>query len=183
MTAQAKSKGKVNVKDMVFTALCIAMCVVLPMAFHMVPNGGSVFCPMHIPVLFCGLVCGWQYGLLCGVVGPLLSSLLTGMPPAAILPSMMIELAVYGLVASLMMRFVRTKNLYADIYISLVTAMLIGRAASIFVKALFFAKGTPMSALLTASFVTCLPGIAVHLVVIPLILIALEKAKVIDKRY
>lgn len=55
------------VKKAILTAACIALCVVLPMAFHSIPNAGSVFLPMHIPVLLCGLICGWPFGLLCGL--------------------------------------------------------------------------------------------------------------------
>ena len=80
------------VKKIVLTALFTALCVVLPMAFHSIPNAGSIFLPMHIPVLLCGLVCGWAYGGLCGLVGPLLSSVMTSMPPAAVLPGMMVEI-------------------------------------------------------------------------------------------
>ncbi len=54
------------VKKSIITAVCIALCVVLPQAFHAIPNAGSIYCPMHIPVLLCGIVCGWQYGLFCG---------------------------------------------------------------------------------------------------------------------
>ncbi len=75
-----------TVKKAIITAICIALCVVLPQAFHAIPNAGSIYLPMHIPVLLCGLVCGWPYGLLCGLAGPLLSSLFTGMPAAAYLP-------------------------------------------------------------------------------------------------
>ena len=88
---------KNHVKNLVTAAMCVALGIILPMAFHTIQNAGSIFLPMHIPVLICGLACGWQYGLLCGVLTPLLSSLLTGMPPAAILPAMLCELAVYGL--------------------------------------------------------------------------------------
>ena len=59
-----------NIKRLTVTALSVALCVVLPMAFHIIPNAGSVMLPMHIPVLLCGLICGWQYGLLCGILGP-----------------------------------------------------------------------------------------------------------------
>ena len=52
------------IKCLTLTALSVALCVVLPIAFHAIPNAGSVMLPMHIPVLLCGLVCGWQYGLL-----------------------------------------------------------------------------------------------------------------------
>ena len=93
-----------TVKKSILTAVCIALCVVLPQAFHAIPNAGAVYLPMHIPVLLCGLICGWQYGLLCGLAGPLLSSLLTQMPPMAILPAMMLEVAIYGAVCGIMMR-------------------------------------------------------------------------------
>lgn len=59
-----------HIKKEVITAVCIALCVVLPMTFHTIPNAGKIFCPMHIPVLLCGLICGWPYGLLCGIAGP-----------------------------------------------------------------------------------------------------------------
>ena len=79
-------------KKLVFCAICVALCVVLPMAFHAL-GSGTVFLPVHVPVLLCGLVCTWPYGVVCGLLGPLLSSVLTGMPAAAVLPSMMAELA------------------------------------------------------------------------------------------
>ena len=92
-----------TVKKSIITAVCIALCYVLPLLFHGIQGAGQIFCPMHIPVFLCGLVCGWQFGLLCGLAGPALSSALCGMPPVSILPSMMIELAVYGLIAGSMM--------------------------------------------------------------------------------
>ena len=173
-----------SLKKMVIGAVCIALCVVLPMAFHMIPNAGSVMLPMHIPVLLCGLICGWPFGLVCGLAGPLLSSLLTSMPLAAILPSMMVECAVYGLVSGLMLLFVRTKNVYADLYISMVVAMLVGRIVGGAAKALLFAPGSmSMTVWATGYFVTGLPGIAVQLAIIPSIVFALMKAKIIPNRY
>ena len=173
-----------NVKSMVMTAMCIALGVVLPVMFHGVENAGSIFCPMHIPVLICGLICGWQYGLVCGLVTPIVSSLLTGMPPMAILPAMMIELAVYGLITSVMMRFVKTKNQYADLYVSLIVAMLVGRVINGVVKAIMLAGGDYSIAVwATASFVTCLPAIAIQLVLIPNLIHILTKAKILPPRY
>lgn len=172
------------VKKSIITAVCIALCVVLPQAFHAIPNAGSVYCPMHIPVLLCGIACGWQYGLICGIAGPLLSSLFTGMPPAAVLPPMMIECAVYGIVTGLMLKLVHTKKTYADLYISLITAMLAGRVAAGIAKALIFARGEiTIAAWATTYFVTALPGIAIHLVLIPAIAFALMKARLLPERY
>ena len=107
------------VKRSIITAVCIGLCVVLPMAFHAIPNGGTLFSPMHIPVLLAGLICGWPFGLLCGLAGPVLSTLLTGDAAPGYLPPMMIELAAYGLFCGLLFDLVRTENLYADLYISL----------------------------------------------------------------
>jgi len=171
------------VKKLVFTAVCAALCLVLPMAFHSIPNAGSIFLPMHIPVLLCGLICGWPFGAVCGLLGPFLSSIVTGMPPAAMLPSMMIECCAYGLVTGLMMKFVRTKFATADLYISMVTAMVLGRVIAGLAKAWILAPGTPAFAWVTTSLVTGIPGIAIQLVVMPILIFALTKARLIPARY
>lgn len=171
------------VKSIVFTAVCAALCIVVPMAFHTIPNAGVVFLPMHIPVLLCGLACGWPYGLICGLIGPLLSSVITGMPPAAMLPSMMVECATYGLVTGLMMRFVRTRSAVADLYISLITAMVLGRVVAGFAKSLIFSPGTAPFAWVTTSLVAGIPGIIIQLVLMPTIVFALTQAKLLPQRY
>ena len=171
-----------TVKRLVTTAICSAMCVVLPIAFHSIPNAGTVMLPMHIPVLLCGLVCGWPYGLVCGLLGPFLSSF-TGMPPMAVLPGMMVECGTYGLVTGLMMKYVRTGKAPVDLYISMLTAMVLGRVVSGFAKALIFAPGTPAFAWVTTSLVMGIPGIILQLVLMPLLLTALQRAKLLPRRY
>ena len=173
-----------EIKKTILTALCVTISIVLPMAFHSIPNAGAVFLPMHIPVLLCGLVCGPAYGLICGASGPLLSGLFTGMPPAPLLPGMVVELAVYGLATGFLMRTVRTKKLYADLYISLIPSMLTGRVISGMAKAWLFAPGAySMAAWATASFVTALPGLVIQLLLLPGIVKVLESAGLIPKRY
>ena len=173
-----------NVKKSIFTAVCIAFCYVIPLMFHGIQNAGSIFCPMHIPVFICGLICGWQYGLLCGIAGPALSSALSGMPPVAVLPSMMVELAAYGTAAGLMMKIVRTKSTYADLYISLIVAIVCGRVLAGLAKALIFARGSySMSAWIAGSVVTSWPGTVIQLVFIPTIVFALMKSHLIPERY
>ncbi|MEG2286998.1 MAG: ECF transporter S component, partial [Ruthenibacterium sp.] len=155
-------------KKLVLAALCVALGMILPMAFHAVPNAGGIFLPMHIPVLLCGLVCGWQYGLACGVLAPLLSSLITGMPPAAFLPGMLCELAVYGLVSGLLLYYVHTGHTTADLYLALIGAMLAGRFTyGVLNAAIFRAGAYSMQLWLTAAFVTGLPGILVQLLFLP----------------
>ena len=165
-------KKTFSAKNLAFCALCIALCVVLPMAFHAIANAGPIFLPMHIPVLLCGLL------------GPVLSGVLTGMPSPAVLPGMMVECGVYGLVSGLMMQAVHTKKLYADLYISQITAMLLGRILSGVCKALIFAPATfTVAAWATTSFVTGLPGIAIQLVLLPSLVVALTKARLLRVRY
>ena len=130
-----------QVKYLVMTALCVALGVVLPVTLHAIPNAGSILLPMHIPVLLCGLVCGPVYGLACGILAPLLSSLITSMPPMAMLPSMICELAVYGLVAGILIRVIKTRYNIANLYLSLLGAMLIGRVIYGALNSLIFRAG------------------------------------------
>ena len=171
-----------NTKRMILTALFVALGVVLPMAFHSIPNAGSIFLPMHIPVLLCGLICGWAYGLGCGVLAPLLSSLMTGMPPAAILPGMLCELAVYGLVSGLLLKVIHTKRTIVDLYLALIGAMIAGRLVSGALNALIFRAGSySLAAWTAASFVTALSGIAIQLVLIPILVMALQRAGLVER--
>ena len=170
-------------KKIVFTAVCAALCVVLPMAFHSIQNAGTIFLPMHIPVLLCGLMCGWPFGFICGLMGPLLSSLLTGMPPAAMLPSMMVECAAYGCVTGAMMGLVHTKKPVADLYISMVTAMILGRVLAGLAKSLIFSPGTAPFAWVTTSLVAGIPGILIQLLLIPLVVMSLIRARILPQRY
>lgn len=173
-----------KVKKSIITAVCIALCYALPLLFHGIQGAGNIFTPMHIPVFICGLVCGWQYGLLCGIVGPALSSAMTGMPPAAMLPSMMVELAVYGVVTGLLMKVIRTKSTVADVYICLIIAIVAGRAMSAVTKALIFARGSfALSAWVTGTLLISWPGILIQLVFIPTVVFALMKAHLIPERY
>lgn len=172
------------VKKLTMTAICVALCVVVPQAFHMIPDAGSVFCPMHLPVFICALICGWEYGMLCGTLGPVLSCMLTGMPPVAYLPPMMIELATYGIVTGLLFKVVRTGRIYADLYVSLSVAMVIGRIIAGIAKALIFMPGQITVAIWASThFVTALPGIIIQLMLIPNIIFALMRAHVIPARY
>jgi Protein of unknown function (DUF1393). len=165
------------------TAACIALGVVLPQALHAIPNAGSVMLPMHIPVLLCGLICSWQYGLVCGVLTPVLSHLITGMPPAAYLLPMIVELAVYGLLAGIVIHLVRTKSFLFNTYAALLLAMVGGRICYGAVNALIFRAGAySMQIWLTSGFVTALPGIILQLIVIPVLCLALKKAQLIDER-
>lgn len=165
-------------------AMCIALCYVLPIAFHAV-GLGSMLSPMHIPVLLCGLICGPAAGFLCGIIGPCLSSLLSGMPPVLMLLRMVPELCVYGLAGGLAMKM-RTGRTLTDVYISLGAAMIAGRIAGGIASAVFYTVTTgvySISLWAMSYFVEAVPGIAAHLILIPLLYMTLERARVIPARY
>lgn len=173
-----------SVKRTTLCAMCIALCYVMPIAFHSIGLGGALS-PMHIPVLLCGLICGGSSGLLCGLIGPVISSLLSGMPPMMMLTRMIPELCAYGLVGGLMMRF-RTGKSVTDVYLSLGVAMVAGRIAGGIASAVFYIVTTGVYSValwLTGYFAESIPGIVVHLVLIPVVYFTLEKARVIPIRY
>ena len=168
-------------KRVVIAGLCVALGVVLPVAVHSIPNAGNILLPMHIPVLLCGLICGPWYGLACGILAPVLSSMISGMPPAAYLPPMVAELAAYGLISGLCIRLIKGKNDTARVYFALIAAMIAGRIAYGMMNALIFRVGEySMELWLSGVFITAAPGILVQLIVIPIIILALKKAKVIE---
>ena len=173
-----------TIKSSTITALCMSLCAVLPYALHAIPNAGSIFCPIHIPILLCGIICGWRYGLLCGLVGPLLSSQLSGMPSPALLPAMMVECCAYGVIAGLGMKFIHTKSTYTDLYVSLITAMLTGRILAGLFRGFIFSRGAFMiTTWVTGYFVTSIPGIITQIVLLPTIVFALMRARLISERY
>ena len=175
-----------NVKKMCICAFLTAMCYVLPQAFHILPLGVALS-PMHLPVLLCGLVCGWPYGLFCGLVGPVLSHLLSGgMPPVPVLISMVPELGVYGLAAGLGMKLIRTGKTVPDLYLSLLPALVLGRIAGGVAKVLFYlpsAESYTVAMWVSAYVVGTLPAIVLQLVLLPALVWALMRAGLIPARY
>ena len=161
-----------NVKKIIITAALSALCVVLPMAFHAIPNAGVLISPMHIPAFIAGLTIGPLYGLIVGLLGPFLSSILTGMPALSYIPQMMIEIDYNAFLAGLLL------------YISLLLSMVAGRIVAGVCRALFFSSGSySFNAWLASYFVSTWPAIIIQLAVIPAIVFALEKANLIEKRY
>ncbi|MCR5611083.1 MAG: ECF transporter S component [Clostridiales bacterium] len=169
-------------KNLVFAAVFLALAYVLPFLTGQIPEIGSKLCPMHLPVLLCGFVCGPVYGLAVGLIAPILRSLTLSMPP--LFPTavaMCFELGAYGLFAGLFYKAFPKKVGY--IYISLILAMLLGRlvwGAAMYVLAAIGSKQFGLAAFWTSGFVNALPGIILQIVVIPPIVLALKKAKLMD---
>ena len=177
-----KTKNAPSVRQLVLAALFLALAFVLPLLTGQVPKVGNMLCPMHFPVLLCGFVLGGPWGLAVGFAAPLLRSVLFGMPPMfPIAIAMAFELAAYGLVSGVLWH--KVKHTVPMMYASLVTAMVAGRlvwGAVRFVLAGLTGSSFPFSAFLSGALLTAVPGIVAQLVLIPLILIALQKAKFMD---
>ena len=174
-----------SVRKMCICAICTAMCYVLPQAFHVLPLGVALS-PMHLPVLLCGLVCGWPYGLFCGLIGPVLSHLLSGMPPMTVLISMVPELGVYGLAAGLGMKLIHTGKTVPDIYLSLLPALVLGRIAGGAVQALLYlskAESYTIAIWVSSYVVGTLPAIVLQLILLPVLVKVLTGARLIPARY
>lgn len=161
-------------KNLTIAALMVAIGLILPyFTAHMFGVPGTVLLPMHIPILLCGLVCGVRYGMICAVIVPVLSSLLTGMPVFyPMLPIMVCELLVYGCVSGLMY-----KKFKFNVFLSLITAMVLGRVAYGLVFSILATINTsPLKALsVWGAITTGLPGIIIQLVLIPTVVIFLDK--------
>lgn len=174
-----------SVKRITLCAVCIALCYVLPIAFHGIALG-SIISPMHIPVLLCGLLCGGGYGFLCGVLGPIVSHLLSGMPPLLMLARMVPELCIYGLVGGLAMKYIRTGRNTVDIYISLIIAMIAGRIVGGIATAIFYTVTSGVYSIAlwaTSYFIEGIPGIVAHLILVPVLVLTLQKARLVPARY
>ena len=164
------------------TAMFLALGLTLPFLTGQIPQIGSMLLPMHIPVFLCALICGWEYALPMAAVLPLFRSLLFGMPPlypAAV--SMAFELAAYAFVAGFL--FARLKfKLLPKTCISLIAAMLIGRAVWGAAQASllgFSGKSFTFQAFLAGAFLNAFPGIILQLILIPAVMLALAGAKMI----
>lgn len=167
---------------MAYAAVCLALCMVLPFLTGQIPQIGSALSPMHIPVLLAGFLCGPWWAAAVGAVAPLLRFALFGMPP--IFPTgvaMCFELAGYGLVSGLLYRKLPKKAV--NVYVSLLAAMLEGRVIWGIVRVLLSGvAGEPFTwaAFMAGAFVNAVPGIIVHIALIPVIVLALRKAGFIE---
>ena len=173
-------KRKNTLRNMVFSAMFITIGLLLPLLTGNIAEWGKSLCPMHLPVLICGAVCGWQWGMAVGFITPLLRSMLFSMPimyPTAV--CMAFELAAYGLVIGLMLKCIsgRTDRL-ASIYISLTVAMLLGRVIlGVAHFAMLGMFGTPYSwqVFVTSAFAQAVPAIVVQYAIVPPIIYAFGK--------
>lgn len=173
---------KQRINKMVLSAMFLGIGLVLPLVTGQIKEIGDSLLPMHLPVMLCGLICGYKYGLFIGAVMPFLRSVTFGMPP--IYPNavwMAVELAAYGFVIGFLYCKLNRKNV-KGVYISLLCAMVLGRIAWGITKAVLLGlggKAFTVSMFLVGGFADALPGIILQLVLIPLIMTVVNKMKIL----
>lgn len=171
-----------NIKNLALSAMFIAIGIVLPFFTGQILQVGNMLLPMHLPVLLCGLICGWQYGGIVGFILPLLRYVMFGMPP--IFPTgiaMAFELAIYGIVSGLLYNRSRWQCLVA-LYRSLVIAMVSGRIVWGIVRVLLTGvAGEPFNwqMFMSGALLTSVPGIVLQLVFIPVLMVALDRTGIV----
>ena len=171
-------KTRNEIINITLSAMFLALAFVMPFLTGQIPQIGSMLCPMHIPVLLCGFFCGAPWGLLVGFAAPILRSFVLGMP--AMFPTafcMAFELAAYGFAAGYLHNKLPKKK--GNVYISLLSAMVIGRliwGAAMFCCMGFDASKFGIAAFLGGAFLNAMPGIILQVILIPILVITLEKA-------
>ena len=173
--------SKSPVRRLTATAVCLALCLVLPFLTGQIPQIGSALCPMHLPILLAGFICGPWWALAVGAVAPLLRHVIFGMPPILTASGMTFELAAYGLFSGLL--YHKSKKTVKNIYISLIAAMILGRV--IWGIATVVITGAAGGAFTWAAFASgavlnAVPGSVVQIILIPVIVVALRKANIIE---
>ena len=180
-TAMSYISRKTPVRRLTAAAVCLALCLVLPFLTGQIPQIGSALCPMHIPVLLAGFICGPWWAAAVGVVAPLLRHVLFGMPPILTALAMCFELAAYGLCSGLL--YGNSAKKLRNVYLSLVAAMIVGRVvwgmAEVVILGVSGGAFT-WTAFASGAVLNAVPGILVQIILIPVIVVALRKANVIE---
>lgn len=172
-----QTKIRTSTQNLVLSAMLMALGMVLPFFTGQIPRIGNMLLPMHLPVLVCGLVCGWQYGGVIGFVLPLFRYVLFGMPPMPNGIAMAFELAAYGAIAGFLYEHSKWKCIVA-LYRSLIAAMLGGRIIWGIVRILMIgAAKEPFTwqMFMAGAFFNAIPGIVLQLVFIPALMIVLDR--------
>ena len=166
---------------MILSALFLALAYVMPFLTGQIPEVGAMLCPMHLPVLLCGFICGGYWGFAVGISAPILRSLTLGMPP--LFPTaicMAFELATYGLVAGFMHRILPRKKPF--VYLSLLFSMIAGRivwGVATFICTGIVGGGFTLAAFLAGAVTNAIPGIIVQIVLVPVLVMVVDNVKIL----
>lgn len=167
---------------LVISSLMLALCYILPIFTGNIPTIGSMLLPMHLPVLLCGFLCGPNWAAAVGFIAPVSRSILMTMPPMSVAIPMGFEMAVYGYASGFLFLFLVKKGIpfIPRIYVSLISAMVLGRVVYGAIKAVLTlgtAEPYSLSAFIAGTVTSGIPGIIIQLIVVPVVVVAVEKAQ------
>ena len=170
-------KGQSTIQKLVYSALFLALAMILPLLTGQIPQIGKALCPMHLPVLLCGFLCGWPWGMTVGFAAPFLRFAVFSAPPMPNGIAMAFELAGYGFLTGFLYRRLPKKPY--GVYLSLILAMVGGRVVWGIVRFLMAGlqgSAFPVSAFLASAVLNSVSGIVLQLVLVPVLVLALQKA-------
>jgi len=175
---------RLRIRKMVFSAMFLAMGLLLPFLTGQVPQIGGMLCPMHLPILLCGFICGPFWGGAVGLVCPLLRHMIFSMPPLFSAIAMTFELCTYGVLAGIFYKlFSKMNSPLVSLYISLLCAMLGGRliwGAASYILILTGQTTFSFQAFWLGGFVQAWPGIVIQLILIPPLVAVLKKLRLAE---
>ncbi len=180
-----ETKTQRPAQTLALAAMLMAAGFILPFFTGQIPQIGSMLCPLHLPVLLCGFLCGWKYGLVVGFTLPLLRSVTLGMPPmfpTAI--AMAFELAAYGFLAGFLYARSRWQCVVA-LYRCLIASMIGGRLVWAVVRVILSGvsgQAFTWQMFLSGALLTAIPGIILQLVFIPAVMVALDRTGLVRFR-
>lgn len=168
------------VKKSMISALCAAMCIVLPQTLSIIPGTDGVYGALHMPVLLCAFVCGGGSGFVCALIGLCLSSLIAGTPTLMMLPVLLAECMSGALVTGLIKKLCSFRKPERDIALCFGAGTILGRLGGAFVSALLFSfEATGFFIWMGGYFISAMPGMIVQMVLLPILVIALSNGGLI----
>lgn len=163
-------------KRLSLTGFFVALAIILPFITGQIPEFGAMLTPMHFPVILGSLFVGPIYGLMIGIISPILRQMMFGMPPFPMNVMMAIELGVYGLLTGFLFKSFKKvikRDIFA-IYIALIIAMIFGRIA--FALSKMFIIGIPnFMVVFIETFTGSFFGIILQFILIPLLFLRVKK--------
>ena len=162
-----------ELKKLSITAFFAVLGILIPyITGHAFGIKGTIFLPMHLPILLCGVICGYKYGGMCGIIVPVLSSALTEMPVMfPMLPIMIVEVSLYGFVIGLLV-----EKMKFNVIVSLLIALVCGKLGyALMFAILTYTSGNILALTAVSAFITGIPGICIQLLVVPFVVLTLKK--------
>lgn len=100
--------GYREMKTYLMALLFVAGNIILPQLCHLVPQGGLIFLPIYFFTLIGAYKYGFTVGVLTAVFSPLVNHALFGMPPAGMLPIILVKSTLLAIAAAMVAS--RTKS-------------------------------------------------------------------------